>query len=163
MKSTLFAAFIPFLLISTGCETPIGGCTEIGCTDAMNLNVYLSLTAESDYRVEILIDDDTSECSFFVNELGEIQDPICDEPEVEISSYMAESSPMASLNRQDPMPTPTFAITLRRGDIELVDFTLYQDDVESFAREITPSYEEFTPNGDRCPPVCRVATVDLFI
>jgi hypothetical protein len=133
----------PALLLASGCIEL--GCTLAGCEDQVNIVIH-RIQADQSYEAEIESEDGTIiKCTIDDSlETG----IVCGDNSDNVLLYGRQ------LDRAE--------ITLF-GAPERVAVTVWQSDTVLLQEEVTPSYEEFAPNGETCGPVCRQADAHVVL
>jgi hypothetical protein len=119
------------------------GCTEIGCTEGLGVIIHPAGSSfpPGDYQIEATLDGTANVCTFTIDSAGAVANQQCD---VFFLALTASNLLMIGYPA---------AATL--------DLSIRIDDVEVHADQITPSYTQFAPNGEDCPPTCAQAEIDV--
>jgi hypothetical protein len=129
----------PALLLASGCIEL--GCTLADCSDQASIVLH-RLEADQSYEVEIEADDGTI-VTCTIDDSGETG--------IDCSNTLSyyrqlDRAHIALLGAPERV-----AVTVRQGET-----VLHQE-------EVTPSYDEFAPNGETCGPVCRQAEAHVVL
>ena len=121
-------------------------CTDVGCESGLTLNVRLASGswADGDY----VLDAGAERCSFRIPRdlpiVGATTTPICRGGTRVLLGTSGLQLALASTPK-------TFAIALSRDGSSIL------------SEDATPNYDESTPNGPDCGPVCRQGHVALVV
>lgn len=150
--------FFTLMIVSlAGCNSsPIGtACTEIGCSDAITLNLRAETGGlrTGHYDLELVpANDSLIACSFeFSTDPGLCSSGAC---------IPSSDCPMlfASLPGEDPGVSLVYTAFASE-----ISFTVKRDSNVIFESTFTPDFEEFMPNGPFCPPTCQVFETTFII
>lgn len=132
LRDLLPAALI---VLSGGCATPSGACTEIACED--RIIVDFSVAAPPSYWFEIDGDGVLLPCNI----------PDQDPPDEAVFTYDCGAS---GLQLVGP-PDVRYSLSVTLYDPETLDVIVPTTDVPL---TVDPGAEPIAPNGVDCPPVC---------
>ncbi len=137
------------LLPLTACgdkdEGPLD-CTQIGCTDGLEIEVSPTFSTQAEYGAVIVADGETITCTA-VLPLPSDGGSSCDAEGV----WWGTSG--SALDESEHMLLGWY---LPSGPAE-VSISVTRDGEEVLSAELVPEYEELAPNGEDCGPICTWA------
>ena len=129
-------------------------CTEIGCTDGFQINFEPPITTPASYIFTVTLDGETITCEYvlpFVDDSGEYGS--CDRDGVLLTTSGTALDPLQH-------SIPEIYIPSNPSEV-LIEIT--KEEVLLVRERLVPEYEEFTPNGKECGPICYSADVVIAI
>ena len=139
------------LLASCGDKDEGLDCTEIGCTDGLEITFAPQLQTAGDYEVLVETEGLTITCTASLPLVGELS--TCDAADV----YLGSSG--SALDASEHRLTGVY---LPSGPAEVL-LTVSRDGEEILSTTLSPTYEELAPNGVECGPVCSWAAVEVSV
>ena len=140
------------LLGLSGCPTATVDCTEMGCTDGLEVSFSPALRTAGTYEIHLVLPDDFVECRVELplnDDLGQGCDAegvavstsgsALDESEHEITGFWLEEQP------------------------EDLDVIVRRDGESIATGDLQPNYVMLQPNGPSCEPTCRFAVDEVDI
>jgi hypothetical protein len=119
------------------------GCTEIGCAGGVELTASASGATDASATLRVL-DDGTLTAEFECTSVGEVCTPTgSDDGGLSVERTAADE----------------FSISVYDGGGETIRVEVDVDG-QTYGGEVSPDWEESTPNGPGCPPVCRQAPAE---
>jgi hypothetical protein len=114
-------------------------CTEIGCTNGLLIDVKKPIAIDESVHVKIEMGDDVRECDLSTTSSKE-----CDDAGI---TPQRDGDRWVEIDLIDVVATDA-RVTITVGDAETT-------------QDFSPDYVESSPNGDGCPPYCKIAVVEF--
>jgi hypothetical protein len=156
-------------LAAMGACTSTKMCTLIGCSDGFSANVRRADGSfpSGAHRVEVVVDGARTTCAFTfplgTATGGGVSQPACPSPLTVAVWPLTACSDMsgdgAVSRRCDPIADryqETIGVSGTPGQVHAWQ---YVDDAAILDAAAAPIYQDVTPNGPECGPVCRQASV----
>lgn len=146
--AVVFSAALGVLASCGDKDTTI--CTDIGCTDGLDLSFSPAYETAGEYLVTVEADALTITCTASLPLTGDLA--TCDADGV----YLGTSG--SALEESEHRITGVF---LETGPAT-VRLVVARDGEEVLEAELSPTYQTFTPNGEGCEPTCTYASESLI-
>ena len=150
----MIASLLGLTACSSGQDSAILTCTEIGCSDGLNINFEVTDPGQWVFVLERVQDGDvqpTVTCTATLPIDTGAADG-CDDPSVYLTLYGSELP-----NEEQRIS----GLMLMSQAPETIDVRVTLDAAEVLSTTLHPTYEEIAPNGVECGPVCTTGASEL--